>query len=260
LSNAENDLSAAEAALEKEIVTARATLASAMAAKAALEVARQRQLDMTILAPVSSSTKGSESDIGYAVTKRTVAEGQMLKESDAVYELVIENPLRLWANVPERFSPEIALGQEVRLSVASRPDATFEGKVARINPAVDAGNRTVQVETVVPNAKGLLRPGGFAKAEIVTRRDSGATVVPIESVVRFAGVTKIFIVEGDSRAAKARAVSVETGLEGPGWVEVIGSVPANGRVVTSGQTQLADGTPVVVREEEAKVATAEAGG
>jgi RND family efflux transporter MFP subunit len=259
LSNAENDLLAAEAALEKEIVTTRSTLANALALRVALDVAKQRRTDLVINAPALSRASGLDGDVLYAVTKRTVAEGQMMKEGDAVFDLVIENPLRLWANVPERFSPEIAVGQEVRLTVASRPGQTFTGKVARINPAVDASNRTIQVETLVPNPKGLLRPGGFAKGEILTRHEAEATVVPIESIVRFAGVTKTFVVEGESGQGKARAIEVETGLEGPGWIEVVGNLPARGRVVTTGQSQLAEGTPVAVRTPSEKTASHLAG-
>ena len=70
--------------------------------------------------------------------------------------------------------------------------------------------------------------------------------MPIESVVKFAGVTKLFVVEG----GKARAIPVETGLEGEGWVEVRGDLPESGEVVTTGQTQLADKTEVVVRRPE----------
>ena len=62
--------------------------------------------------------------------------------------------------------------------------------------------------------------------------------------MRYAGVTKVFVIEAD----KARSINVETGLEGPGWVEVVGGLPANARVVVTGQTQLADGTKVAIRE------------
>ena len=169
----------------------------------------------------------------------------MVKEGDALFELIIEKPLRLWANVPERFTPEVAVGQEVKLTVSSRPDEVFVGKVARINPSVDSMSRTFQVEAVVPNTKGFLRPGGFVKASIVTKTDSEAAVVPLESVVKFAGVTKIFVVEGD----KARAIPVEAGLEGKDWIEVTGSLPTQAQVVTSGQGMLADGTPVTIRTQ-----------
>jgi hypothetical protein len=93
----------------------------------------------------------------------------------------------------------------------------------------------------------LLRPGGYAKASILTQRDADAIVVPLESIVEFAGVTKLFVVEAD----KARSIEVQKGLEGPGWVEVVGTLPAEARVVMTGQTQLADGTPVVIRTSPA---------
>lgn len=250
LQNAENDAATAVAAFGNAMVTARSTLASALAAKVALDVAKQTLTDMTILAPEptappSSSPGGDAPSPVYAITKRAVHEGQMVKEGEALFDLVLRRPLRLWANVPERFSPEVAIGQPVRLTVASRPGEEFAGTVARINPSVDPVSRTFQVEAIVPNDRGLLRPGGFVKAAIVTRSESEAAVVPIESVVKYAGVTKIFVVEGD----KARAIPVATGLEGKDWVEVTGELPAKGRVVTSGQGMLADGTPVTVRAE-----------
>lgn len=253
--NAENDELSSEAALENAIVTARSTLASAQAAKAALEAARQASADMEICAPVPSHPPlGLESKLAYAISKRSVSEGQMIREGDAVAELVVENPLRLWANVPERYSDEVKLNQPVRLTVIAHPGKVFQGRVTRINPAVDPTSRTFQVETSVPNGPGLLHPGGFAKAEILTRNDAEAVTVPPESIVKFAGVAKVFVVDGD----KAREVRVDTRLEGPDWVEVTGAIPPGSRVVLTGQTQLADGTPVVVREPEAAPKTAQA--
>ncbi len=168
----------------------------------------------------------------------------MVKEGDALFDLMIQRPLRLWANVPERFTSEVQVGQEVRITVSSHPGRIFQGSVRRINPSVDSMSRTFQVEAVVPNAEGLLHPGGFAKASILTRKDAEAAVVPMQSVVKFAGVTKIFVVENN----KARGIPVETGLEGKDWIEVTGDLPSRALVVTDGQSVLADGTPVEVRK------------
>jgi len=99
----------------------------------------------------------------------------------------------------------------------------------------------------VPNAEGLLRPGGFAKAEVVTDRNARALIVPLDAIVRFAGVTKLFVVGDDG---KAHALVVETGKEGPGWVELVGTLPEKARIVTTGQSLLAEDTPVVVRGAE----------
>lgn len=255
--NAENDELSSEAALEYAIVTARSTLANAQAAKVALEAARQASADMEIRAPVPSQPpRGQESSLAYAVSKRSVSEGQMLREGDAVAELVVENPLRLWANVPERSSGEVKLNQPVRVMVSAHPGKVFPGRVTRINPAVDSASRTFQVDISVPNERAALHPGGFAKAQILTRNDAEAVTVPPESIVKFAGVSKLFLVD----AGKAHEVRVETQLEGPDWVEVQGAIPAGARVATSGQSQLADGTPVVIREPQVEAKTPQAPG
>jgi multidrug efflux pump subunit AcrA (membrane-fusion protein) len=238
----------AEAAYGNARVTAQSVIASAVAAYVARSQAQQLLDDLTIRVPVPSSAPAvaTKAALVYAVTKRVASEGQMLREGDPVAELAILNPLRLWANVPERFSGEVANGQDVDLRVVAY-DRPFAGKVTRINPAVDPVSRTFQVEVAVPNDEGLLRPGGFAKASVITRRDDGALVVPRESIVRFAGVTKLFVLDGAAPKQTARAVNVTTGLEGEGWVEVNGSLQEGQAVATSGLTQLADGTPVTIR-------------
>ncbi|GAC1469363.1 MAG: efflux RND transporter periplasmic adaptor subunit [Isosphaeraceae bacterium] len=245
--NAESEARGAEAALANAILTAQSTLANARAASVTLEVAVHDLKELEIRAPVPSSPpRGVSEPIAYAVAKRSVAEGQMVRIGDPIMALVIQNPLRLWLNVPERSSAQVKIDQPVRVSVASFPDTLFDGKIVRINPSVDPASRTFQVEALVPNDRGQLRPGGFAKASILTDSRAKTTVVPIESIVKFAGVTKIFIVQDQA----VHAVSVETGLEGPGWVEVIGDLPAKARVVVTGQSQLADGTPVTIRTDD----------
>jgi RND family efflux transporter MFP subunit len=253
LQNAENDERGYEAALANAILTARSTMVGAQALRVTLATRRYRRSEMEIHAPVPSvRPEGITGALSYAIAKRKVSEGQMLKQGDAVAELVIENPLRLWATVPEKFTNDVKVGQPVGLVVTAHPEMIFEGKVSRINPLVDDTSRTFQVEAVVPNNRGLLRPGGFAKASIVTSEDSRASVVPIESVSSFAGVTKIFIV-ADS---KAHALPIETGLQGDGWVEVIGKLPETAEIVTTGQSHLAEGTSVVVRRAAGPIAQA----
>jgi RND family efflux transporter MFP subunit len=246
LQNAENDVRGYEAALAGAILTARSTLVGAQAMKVLLAVSRYHRKEMEIRAPVPSVLpKGVTGGLTYAIARRKVGEGQMLKQGDAVAELVIENPLRLRASVPERHSGDVQVGQTVGIVVSSHPGTIFEGTVARINPLVDDSSRTFQVEAHVPNNRGLLRPGGFAKAAVVISRESQATTVPIGADSTFAGVTKIFVIEGD----KAHAIPVTLGLQGKGWVEVKGDLPAAAQVVTTGQVQLAEGTPVVIRQD-----------
>ncbi len=251
LEDAENDWRTADAGYDDAVQVARTVIANAVASKVALNQAEQTIKDLIIRAPVPKLLPPSltrTSTLSYGMTKRQVSEGQMIKEGEAVVELVIEDPIRLWSQVPEQYAEDVRVGQRVRLSTRAHPGLAIEGKVARINPSVDTSSRTFQVETLVPNERGLLRPGGFAKASIITDSDATAAVVPIDAIVQFAGVTKLFIVEN----GKARSINdITTGTEGRGWVEVSSKqLPGAAAVVITGQTQLADGTPVVIREPE----------
>lgn len=249
--DAENEYRSAVAAYENSVYTARTAIADAYAARVAFNKAEQALRDLVVRAPEPRQTPPATTSTGpmrYAMTRRQVSEGQILKEGEAVAELVIEDPLRLWSRVPEHHVGDVRVGQLVRITTRAHPGMTFEGRVARISPSVDQASRTFQVEALIPNKRGLLRPGGLARASIVIDAQAKAAVVPIEAIVQFAGVTKIFLVE----QGKARAVDdIKTGVEGRGWVEVTSArLPESGDVVTSGQTHLADGSPVIIRKPE----------
>lgn len=257
LQNAENERDSADAAYDNAIVTAQTVIANALSTRVEIDQARQMLDDMVIRAPTPSELPmgvESKDQLIYAVTRRVAAEGQMLRPGDPVMDLILEDPLRLWANVPERYAAEIRLGQGVEMTVAAYPGETFRGEVSRINPSVDPESRTFQVEGRVRNHDRRLRPGSFAKARILTREDMAVAVVPLVSVVRDSGVVKLFLFEPDEKAGAgrgiAREVKIRTGREQDRRVEIVDGLPEGAQVVTSGQTQLADGFPIVLRAEE----------
>ena len=257
MQNAENDVKNAEAVLSSAILTARSILVTAQAAKVSIDLVRQARDDLEVRVPRPSQPPfGLTKPLAYAVSKRSVSEGEMLKEGEAVVDLVVENPLRLWVSVPERYVAQVKPGQDVVIEVASQPGKTFAGKVARISPAVETASRTFQVEAAVPNDEGLLRPGGFAKARIVTDSHAQATIVPLDAVIHFAGVTKLFVVDAKENS---HAIEVEVGEEGPGWVEVLTPLPDDARLIITGQSRLAEGTSIVIRDSQPAPAVATAG-
>ncbi|HUE16110.1 MAG TPA: efflux RND transporter periplasmic adaptor subunit, partial [Planctomycetaceae bacterium] len=167
----------------------------------------------------------------------------ILRAGTEVFKLVMDRTLKLKAPVPDRYVSEVQLGQKAKITTAAY-DCTFEGTVTRINPAVDPATRTFEVEILLPNANGALKSGSFAKAAIETRFDPAVPTVPLEAIVRFAGITKIFVVE----KGRVREFQVSTGIASDQWVEIDGArLPTSAQVVTSGQTVLADGAAVYVR-------------
>jgi multidrug efflux pump subunit AcrA (membrane-fusion protein) len=111
------------------------------------------------------------------------------------------------------------------------------------------------IEVRIDNADGRLCPGCFARATILTQTDSSAITVPEEAIVRYAGVTKLFTLsDGLAREVPVQAVrSLEVSDDGQAhtWIEVSGPITPGMAIITSGQTQLAEGTFVRVRGQRA---------
>jgi RND family efflux transporter MFP subunit len=235
--------------------TGRATVRQRLAT---LATAEQRLRDTRIVAPIPQREKCDAdtplTEMGYVVTQRSVAKGEMVRNGFAtpLLKLVLEQTLKLQAQLPERYIGVVSVGQAVELDVEAYPGRRFSGRVARINPSVDRVSRTFTTEIQVPNGERRLRAGCFVRADILLAQDAQALTVPDEAIVTFAGVTKVFVVSGDVvREVKVQpGGAVEVGGDGEPrrWVEVQGDLASNARVVTSGQSQLADGVAVRVRE------------
>lgn len=264
--NAENDEKVARAKLESATLIARADLANVFASKAALDVAKEKLADTRIFVPRPTNvpTKSTRT-IAYAVVKKQVSEGQMVKEGEAVFDLVIADPLRFRVNIPERYSAEIRLDQPARIEVPAYPGREFPGKVARINPSVDSASRTFQVEILVDNARDALRPGGFAKGRIVVESDAKAVVVPVAALAGFAGSMKIFVLNNKNIAKEIHVETVPR-TERDGMIEIRGMSEPVGEgdlVVTSTPASLADGAIVTIRSpasaDDATISTDKSG-
>jgi RND family efflux transporter MFP subunit len=225
-------LRASEAQQESDRAAVKNAEASVEQAVAALELARKRFKDTEIVAPFD----------GF-VRKRLVNLGETYKEKTPLMSLVAIQALKLQGEVPERFAPQLGVGRPVQVEVEAHPGRTFGGIITRVSPAVDVESRTFTVEASVPNPRGALKPGFFAKASILTGTERNVPFVPEEAVVSFAGVVKVYAI-ADGKAEERR---VKTGQRTDGWVEILEGVKVGETVATSSLSQLAAGTAVTVQ-------------
>ncbi|MFL6275243.1 MAG: efflux RND transporter periplasmic adaptor subunit, partial [Blastocatellia bacterium] len=86
----------------------------------------------------------------------------------------------------------------------------------------------------------LLRPGMFARAEIVSNRQGTALMVPEKAVVSLAGINKVFVLDGDHATER----QVKLGARDGSLVEIIEGVKLGDRVVTTNADRLHDGAVV----------------
>jgi RND family efflux transporter MFP subunit len=150
---------------------------------ASLAFARKKLADTVIRAPFAGQVK-----------QRLVTSGQYVKVQTPVMVIVNTDPLRVRLQVPEKMAADVAVGQAVSVRVDAHPDRTFAGKVSRINPSVDPQTRSFEVEALLDNKEGVLKPGFFAKAAIASSRVDKELLVPGEALRYRYGVYKVFMV------------------------------------------------------------------
>jgi RND family efflux transporter MFP subunit len=178
-------------------------------------LARQQLADTAIVSPIDG-----------AVVHRQASVGEYLAAGAAVVTLVRLHPLRLRLSVPERDAASLRKGQPVRVTVEGDP-AVHQGTVMRLSPAIAEQSRTLLVEAEVPNARGALSPGAFAKAEVVVQQDERIVTVPAAALVTFAGVEKVLTVK-DGKSEERR---VTTGRRVGDRVEIVSGVKAGEPVI-----------------------------
>ncbi len=161
--------------------------ASMQQTQATLNLANKRLKDTQIRAPFAG-----------AVKERSVTTGQYLKIQTPVMTLVNVDPLRVRLNVPEKMSPWVRVGRSVNLTLEAFPGRTFAGRIARINPSVDEKTRTFEVEALVANRGGELKPGSFVKATMQSDKVDTIITIPQTAAAYLFGTYKVFVIQGQT--------------------------------------------------------------
>ena len=229
LDTAEANLKVAEGRYHDALEEVRNRQALLSQRRSELELARQQLADTAMASPIDG-----------AVAIKQASVGEYLAAGAPVATVVRLHPLRLRVNVPEREAVDVRTGQAVRLTVEGDP-RVYQGRVVRLSPIVQEQNRTLSVEAEIPNERAILKPGAFARADIVTQASEPVIRVPTTALVTFAGIEKLLVV----REGKIVEVRVQTGRRAGEGVEIIAGLKPGEQVVLQ-PGNLAPGQPVVV--------------
>ena len=229
LDSAEAALQVAEGRYQDALEEVRNRQAIIVQRRSELDLARQQLTDTVILSPIEG-----------AVSLKQASVGEYLNAGAPIATLVRTHPLRLRVPVPEREGASVRVGHAVSLTVEGDP-AVYRGRVVRLSPIVQEQNRTLLVEAEVPNERGFLRPGGFARVDIVTETTQPVVTVPASAIIVFAGVEKVLIV----RQGRTAEVRVTTGRRFGEDVEIADGLKLGEAVVTR-PGNLTGGQPVTV--------------
>ena len=202
---------------------------SLQAARARVSLARKANADTVVRAP-----------FGGVVAERLVTTGDYVNKGMKVAIIVRVDPLRVQLTIPEQFVSAVATGQPVTFEVDAYPGRQFEGRVKYVSPALQADQRALTVEAIVPNPKAVLKPGLFATARIEQPARTPGVLVPAAAVLISSGTSRVYVVSGDHVEERI----VTTGETVGTLVEISKGLKAGERVATKNVAQLADGIKV----------------
>ena len=196
---------------------------------------------------VEHMRKNSEivSPISGVVTARNFDDGDLFASMPILHIMQIDR-LKVMANVSEQFYPVVKVGQSVDIHVDIFPGEVFEGKVSRINPALDAATRTFGVEVTIPNANERLRPGMYARATFNMGQRTSVMVDDV-AVQKQSGSSERYVYVIKDGVADYRLV--RDGRHVDGKVEILNGVEAGEEVATTSFVRLMDGKAVEIVNE-----------
>ncbi len=172
--------------------------ASVDAAQGAVDVAQKQLNDTVLRAPISG-----------LVSVRNAQPGEKVSPDYKLLEIVNLQKMELEAAVPASEIGRIQIGQRVSLHIEGMPQA-FEGKVVRINPAAQAGSRSIPVYVRVVNQANQLRAGMFAEGKLILSNKPGVLALPLSAVRRDGNGAYVVAIDNGKIARKP----VTTGSEG----------------------------------------------
>ncbi len=209
--------------------------------QAAVQLAQAR-LDKTVISAPFDGVVGL----------RSVSVGDYVSAGQDLAPLEAIRLLKADFRLPELYVSKVQLGQRIELL----PGKTRFGEVYAISPLVDAGGRSILVRALVANQDGLLRPGMFARIQLLVQ-EGKALVVPEAAVVSSGQGHLVYRIE-EGRAVRT---DITIGERRDGLVEVLMGLDDGDQVLVAGLQRVQNNAPVKVtgKPMSAREAAAKAG-
>ena len=186
---------------------------------------------------------------------RLVNLGQYLDTGKPIVSLQSLTPVYADFSLPQQELARLQTGMRVRLTTDAYPGRQFEGTLTAINPDLDAQTRSVGLQATFENKEQLLRPGMFARVEVLLPEERPVLVVPATSVLSAPYGDSVYVIE--SKPGKesgkpelvVRQQFIRTGSARGDFVSVETGLKPGERIVSAGIFKLRNGMSVIENNE-----------
>jgi membrane fusion protein (multidrug efflux system) len=182
---------------------------------------------------------------------RLVNLGQYLETGKPIVSLQSLESVYVEFSLPQQELSRLKTGMPVRLSTDTYPGQRFDGTLTTINPGLDQSTRSVNLQATLANADHRLRPGMFARVQVVLPAEQEVLVIPATSVLSAPYGNSVYVIDtlpstnGAPPTLSVRQQFVRTGMARGDFVSVESGLKAGDRIVNSGLFKLRNGMAVV---------------
>jgi membrane fusion protein, multidrug efflux system len=186
---------------------------------------------------------------------RLVNVGQMVTAGQQVVSLQALEPLYVDFALPQQYLSKLSEGLDVHVQTDVMPGQEFVGKLTALNSSVDPVTRNVMLQATLDNRDHSLRPGMFAKVDVVLPQKHKALVVPGTAISYAPYGDSVFVIEQkkDDKTGQEsqmlRQAFVRVGEARGDFVSINQGLEPGQTVVSTGVFKLRNGMAVVINND-----------
>jgi len=186
---------------------------------------------------------------------RQVNVGQMINAGQQVVPLASLDPVYVDFALPEQHLPRVSQNLEIRVRADALPGREFKGKLTAINSMVDVVTRNLPLQATLQNPDHALRPGMFAKVDVVLPVKKSVLAIPATAISYAPYGDSVFVIEKkkDTKSGRESQVLrqqfVRTGETRGDFVTVTNGLKAGEVIVSSGVFKLRNGMEVTINNQ-----------
>jgi membrane fusion protein (multidrug efflux system) len=179
---------------------------------------------------------------------RQVNLGQYLDTGKPIVSLQSLSPVYANFSLPQQELGKLSTGLPVRVTTDGYPGREFAGTLTAINPDLDESTRSITLQATLDNADHALRPGMFARVNVLLPQEKNVLVIPLTAVLSQPFGDTVYVVEPGTNAAEGlvvRSQVVQTGAARGDFITVEAGLKAGDKVVNAGLFRLRNHENVV---------------
>ena len=162
---------------------------------------------------------------------------------------------------PQQDIAKLTKGLPVRLTTDAYPGKEFSGTLSALNPDLNAQTRSVTIQATFENEEQLLRPGMFAKAEVILPQEAQVLVIPATAILSAPYGDSVYVVKQETETngtsyLAANQHFIRTGRVRGDFISVESGLKPGDKIVSAGVFKLRNKIAVTENNDIAPKASA----